>query len=131
MSGTARDVPVDAARPTSVLWIPTCVRRSASTSSSLVPYAVRTWNAFASSSNSKIDPPSVADSSTACLTIADSTMSRSRLELPAGERVDFAPPERDHTDYLVLAQHRHSDDRAEAAEPLPKTLLLGVVLGIR
>ena len=83
MSGTASDVPLDAARPTSVSWSPTSVARSASSSSSLVPYAVRIWNSSASSSNSKIDPPSVPESSTACVTIVDSTSCGSRLELTA------------------------------------------------
>ena len=44
---------------------------------------VRTWNSSVSSSNSKIEPPSAPDSSTARVTIVVSTCCRSRLELTA------------------------------------------------
>ena len=57
--------------------------RSRSSTSSLVPYAVRTKKCCSASSNSINEPPSVPDSWTACMTIVDSTVSRSRLELTA------------------------------------------------
>ena len=60
----------------------------------------------------------------------DRTLSRERrrdLDLARRERIDFAAPERDDADHLVLAQHRHADDRAEPAEPLRLgPLVLGV-----
>ena len=57
--------------------------RNCSSTSSLVPYAVRTKKRCWASSNSINEPPSVPDSCTACMTIVESTMSRSRLELTA------------------------------------------------
>ena len=49
----------------------------------MVPYAARTWNSCCPSSNSMIEPPSVPDSCTACMTMVESTSSRSRLEFTA------------------------------------------------
>ena len=81
MSVTCRARPSFAARPMNVPSSVMRARRSCSSTSSLVRYAVRTKNSCWSSSNSINDPPSVPDSCTVCMTIVDSTMSRSRLEL--------------------------------------------------
>jgi hypothetical protein len=55
---------------------------------------------------------------------------RRKSDLALRERVGLAPPKRDDRDNLVFALDRNANDRPEPSEPLPKALLLGVVLAI-
>ena len=64
--------------------------RNRSSVSSLVPYAVRTKKCCSVSSNSINEPPSVPDIWTAFITIVDSTVPRSRLELTASPSLPSA-----------------------------------------
>ena len=82
--------PSSAARPTNVSCSEISTLRSRSSVSSLVPYAVRTKKCCSASSNSINEPPSVPDIWTACMTIVDSTVPRSRLELTASPSLPSA-----------------------------------------
>ena len=63
-------------------------RRSRSSSSSLLPWAARTWKVSAVASYSMIEPPSVPVRRTALATMRCRTSSRSRLELTASPTSD-------------------------------------------
>ena len=72
-SAACRTSPVTDARPTKVSPSGISISCSAATSSSLVPTHVRSLKLFVEGSSSKMEPPSVFESSTARVTIVVST----------------------------------------------------------
>ena len=82
-SGTTIGVRARAARPTSVPSSSMRISRSLRTTAASVLCTLRTRKQCSGSSYSMIEPPSVAESRTACMAMVESTWSTSRLELTA------------------------------------------------